>query len=190
MRPCGVLQELCDKARANNRFNVAFLAAFMLQDADACLDVLVGCGRLPEAAFFARTYCPSRCSEMLQLWKADLARVNSRAAASLADPAEYPNLFPDWDVALSVESQWEAARAAPPQRACMYPSVEGWCARDLIAMVCSRTCSAASHACSTCAQAAFMYRQARRASLCLAPPALRHCLTPPALAGKGGQAAV
>ena len=40
--------------------------------------MLVACGRLPEAAFFARTYRPSRCSEMLALWKADLRGVNAR----------------------------------------------------------------------------------------------------------------
>ena len=31
-------------------------------------------------------------------------KVNSKAAESLADPAEYPNLFEDWQIALSVES--------------------------------------------------------------------------------------
>lgn len=31
-------------------------------------------------------------------------KVNSKAAESLADPAEYPNLFEDWEIALSVEA--------------------------------------------------------------------------------------
>jgi hypothetical protein len=30
--------------------------------------------------------------------------VNSKAAESLADPAEYPNLFEDWQIALNVEA--------------------------------------------------------------------------------------
>ena len=31
-------------------------------------------------------------------------KVNSKAAESLADPAEYPNLFEDWQIALNVEA--------------------------------------------------------------------------------------
>lgn len=31
-------------------------------------------------------------------------QVNPKAAESLADPAEYPNLFEDWQVALAVEN--------------------------------------------------------------------------------------
>lgn len=131
----GRVQELCEKARAANKFNVAFMAYYMLQDADACLDVLVACGRLPEAAFFARTYRPSRCSEMLGLWKADLRGVNARAAEALADPAEYGNLFPDWEAALAVEAAWEAAQAKGPQPAAAYPAHADARSRDLIALV-------------------------------------------------------
>ena len=32
---------------------------------------------------------------MVQLWQKDLARVNPKAAESLANPEEYPNLFPN-----------------------------------------------------------------------------------------------
>lgn len=129
------LQDLYQKARTANKFNVSFLAAFMLQDADTCLDILVACGRLPEATFFARTYRPSRCSEMLQLWKSDLSKVNARAAAALADPVEYPNLFPDWDVALDAERQCRSAQEDPAKSANVYPSMAGWCGRNLIALV-------------------------------------------------------
>jgi coatomer subunit beta' len=31
-------------------------------------------------------------------------KVNPKAAESLADPQDYPNLFEDWQVALAVES--------------------------------------------------------------------------------------
>ena len=37
-------------------------------------------------------------------------QVNSKAAESLADPEEYPNLFEDWQVALSVEANAVEAR--------------------------------------------------------------------------------
>lgn len=39
-----------------------------------------------------------------------LLKVNPKAAESLADPAEYPNLFEDWQVALAVESNMTPKR--------------------------------------------------------------------------------
>ncbi|XP_010462076.1 PREDICTED: coatomer subunit beta'-2-like isoform X2 [Camelina sativa] len=53
----------------------------------------------------ARSYLPSKVSEIVALWRKDLSKVNSKAAESLADPEEYPNLFEDWQVALSVEGR-------------------------------------------------------------------------------------
>ena len=122
--------------------------------------------RTPEAALMARSYLPSKVSEIVAIWKNDLnkvpsfllfqvvigdsiqwipetacwfrkinifvtlylihefslhrfnlpqfvfliviiiisLKVNPKAAESLADPEEYPNLFEDWQVALAVES--------------------------------------------------------------------------------------
>lgn len=37
-------------------------------------------------------------------------QVNPKAAESLADPAEYPNLFEDWQVALTVEQSIASQR--------------------------------------------------------------------------------
>lgn len=37
-------------------------------------------------------------------------QINQKAAESLADPEEYPNLFEDWQVALSVEAKVVEAR--------------------------------------------------------------------------------
>jgi coatomer subunit beta' len=39
---------------------------------------------------------------VLELWKADLKQINEKAADALADPAKYPNLFPDLDWAIKV----------------------------------------------------------------------------------------
>jgi coatomer subunit beta' len=39
------------------------VARFLLGDLGGCVDLLVESGRIPEAAFFARTYLPSRISE-------------------------------------------------------------------------------------------------------------------------------
>lgn len=131
------LQELCDKARSANKLNVSFLAAFLLQDTDTCLEILVACGRWPEAAFFARTYRPSRCSEMLQLWKEDLKKVNARAAEALADPAEYPNLFPDWDLALGADRLYTVSQEDHAQSASLCSAMSGTqgCPKTLVGRV-------------------------------------------------------
>ncbi len=46
-------------AKKAKRTNVAFLALFLLGDVEACLDLLCSVGRIPEAAFLARTWCSS-----------------------------------------------------------------------------------------------------------------------------------
>lgn len=61
---------------------------------DHCLELLIRTNRLPEAAFLARTYLPSQVSRVVKLWRESLAKVNQKAAESLADPTEYENLFP------------------------------------------------------------------------------------------------
>ena len=50
------------------------------------------------------------CYSVLDLWKKDLCNVNERAAEALADPEKYPNLFPDLEWALQVESIFKAGR--------------------------------------------------------------------------------
>lgn len=74
------------RTEAAGKQNIAFVCHFLLGRLDACVDLLVGCGRLPEAAFFARTYAPSRVAEVVKLWQADLAKINPKAAESLANP--------------------------------------------------------------------------------------------------------
>lgn len=46
---------------------------------------------------------------VVSAWKSDLGAINSKAAESLADPAEYPNLFTDLDLAVKAE-QWSAVQ--------------------------------------------------------------------------------
>ena len=41
--------------------------------------------------------------QVVKLWREDLAHINPKAAESLADPAQYPNLFPNLDLALHAE---------------------------------------------------------------------------------------
>jgi coatomer subunit beta' len=42
-------------------------------------------------------------SQAVAQWRADLAKVNAKAAEALADPGQYSNLFRDWDLALQAE---------------------------------------------------------------------------------------
>lgn len=81
-------------AQSAGQNNVAFLSNFVLGKCEQCLEILISTNRLPEAAFFARTYLPSQVSRVVGLWRQNLASVNKKAADSLADPTEYENLFP------------------------------------------------------------------------------------------------
>ena len=112
------------EAVASGRFNVAFTCLFSTGDLDGCVDLLVNAGRIPEAAFFARTYIPSRMGDLVKLWREDLKTVNKKAAESLADPAEFPNLFPDLELAMRAESDAERRRGAGAP-ASDYPRFEG-----------------------------------------------------------------
>ena len=53
---------------------------------EKCLQILLDSNRIPEAAFFARTYLPSEISRIVELWREQLSKVNERAGQSLADP--------------------------------------------------------------------------------------------------------
>ncbi|XP_022948530.1 coatomer subunit beta'-2-like [Cucurbita moschata] len=99
------ITQLATLAKEQGKNNVAFLCLFMLGRLEDCLQLLVESNRIPEAALMARSYLPSKVSEIVAIWRKDLNKVNPKAAESLADPEEYPNLFDDWQVALSVESR-------------------------------------------------------------------------------------
>jgi coatomer subunit beta' len=63
---------------------------------EEAIDLLIKTDRIPEAAMLARTYAPDQISKIVGLWKAGLESKNrKKTAESLADPAEYPNLFPE-----------------------------------------------------------------------------------------------
>ncbi|CAL9684704.1 unnamed protein product [Knipowitschia caucasica] len=95
--------KLAEGADSDGKTNVAFLAYFMQGRLDKCLDLLIRTERLPEAAFLARTYLPSQVSRVVGLWKQSLSRQNQKAAAALADPCSYSNLFPGLQRALVAE---------------------------------------------------------------------------------------
>lgn len=116
-----MVQRLGDDAIGAGMNNVAFLTRFLSGDLNACLEILISTNRIPEAAFFARTYLPSQISRVVQLWKQSLSTVNAKASQSLADPVQYENLFPGLLDALKTEQFLEQRRQRMPASA--YPSV-------------------------------------------------------------------
>lgn len=85
--------------------NVAFAALLELGDTTGCIDLLISTDRIPEAAFFARTYAPSQASRVVKAWKSDLeSKKKQKIAVGIADPEDDPDLFGDeWQEALSME---------------------------------------------------------------------------------------
>ena len=59
-----MISRLADTGTDAGKNNVGFMSNYLLGNLDGCLDLLVSTGRLPEAAFFARTRLPSRLSEV------------------------------------------------------------------------------------------------------------------------------
>nr|CAG4643737.1 EOG090X01FO [Lepidurus arcticus] len=113
---------LSDATKEAGKNNIAFLTRFLLGDLEACLETLIQTNRLPEAAFFARTYLPSQISRVVQLWKDSLGKVNAKAGQSLADPQEYDNLFPGLANAVKAEQYCRAERQTR-KTAAAYPTL-------------------------------------------------------------------
>lgn len=90
-----LMSSIGDQSRKSGQFNIAFLSNFVLGKLETCLEILIENQRLPEAAFFTRTYLPSEMSRVVNLWREKLKTMNmERAAQSLANPIDYENLFP------------------------------------------------------------------------------------------------
>lgn len=132
------MEELAKMAQAKGKTNIAFVSYLLTGNVEECANLLIATNRLPEAAFFARTYLPSRVEEIVSLWKGDLSKVSETAANALADPASNPELFPDSDVALQVEKMFFAQREATKATgisATDYPTAKEDLNLDLIALV-------------------------------------------------------
>ncbi|KAF0720490.1 Aste57867_283 [Aphanomyces stellatus] len=112
------LAELADLATAKARHNVAFICLFLLGRLKACVQLLVETKRLPEAAFFARSYDPAAIDAVLGAWREDLAQVSTRAAKALADPAKNVELFENFELSV------RAAQAAVAEQQLVYPAKE------------------------------------------------------------------
>ena len=107
-----LMASIGEKSRATGQFNIAFLSNFVLGKLDECLDILIENQRLPEAAFFCRTYLPSQISRVVGLWREKLKQMNmERSAQSLANPTDYENLFPGLVDACKTEQFLEQNRS-------------------------------------------------------------------------------
>ncbi|VDO70375.1 unnamed protein product, partial [Heligmosomoides polygyrus] len=114
-----LLNKLKADSSTNGHHNVHFTTSLLLGDVDACIEALIATDRIPEAAFFARTHCPSQLPRVMGLWKdkADRLQKNTtrKIAESLADPVRYENLFPEYSSSLRAESYLrELAKLAVP----------------------------------------------------------------------------
>uniref|UniRef100_M4BLE0 Beta'-coat protein n=2 Tax=Hyaloperonospora arabidopsidis (strain Emoy2) TaxID=559515 RepID=M4BLE0_HYAAE len=97
------LVRLAGLAREKRRYNIAFICWLLLGKTTDCVEVLKETKRFPEAAFFARSYCPSKMQLVMDKWRDDLAAVSSRAAKALADPAHNPALFENLQLSMQAE---------------------------------------------------------------------------------------
>lgn len=101
----------------------------------------------------SRTYLPSKTSEVVALWRDDLKTVNRKAAEALADPGEYVNLFPNFDLALQAE-KIAAARYASLRPASDFPMVEANPLRDPIEVCPTRNGCGFFCTCAECCRSA------------------------------------
>lgn len=117
---CGnanLVQKIGQIANEKNIKNISFLSHFILADKEKALEDLIQTDRLPEAAFFARTYLPSQVSRVIGLWKESvtLKSKNEKSAQALADPFEYENLFPDFAKSLAAEKYYKENYESKPR---------------------------------------------------------------------------
>lgn len=90
-----LMSSIGEESRKNGQFNISFLSNFVLGRLDTCLEILIENQRLPEAAFFCRTYLPSEISRVVNLWREKLKQLGmERSAQAIANPTDYENLFP------------------------------------------------------------------------------------------------
>ncbi|KAI9208226.1 coatomer WD associated region-domain-containing protein [Polychytrium aggregatum] len=105
------LKYLAELAASKGRNNISFLCHLLLSEVEECAQILKATHRIPEAALMARTFTPSLISPMLSAWKASLVQEGkTKTAESLADPKDYPNLFPDIQYALVAEDAFMRRR--------------------------------------------------------------------------------
>lgn len=118
-----MISKLATSAEAVGKNNVAFLAKFLLGDAEKAFEVLLATKRYPEAAFFAKCYVPSQTSRAVKLWKEELAKVSEKSAQALADPEDYENLFPGLQDSIKAEEFLKQQHLSGRKPATEFPNI-------------------------------------------------------------------
>ncbi|VDN01653.1 unnamed protein product [Thelazia callipaeda] len=120
------LSKLASDAQLSAQYNSSFISYLLLGDLDKCLEILISTDRLPEAAFFAHTYCPSMVDHVVSLWKAKISRkiLNGQKnfGESIAEPSKYPNLFSDFNESLKAEQFLKHLAKLPVKASTRVPS--------------------------------------------------------------------
>jgi len=106
-----MIDKLASSSLVGGKNNVAFLSFFIRGELEQCLELLISTKRMPEAAFFARSYLPSKLPQVLTWWKDHVATLSEKASKSLANPEEYKNLFPNYEQSLVEEAEREGLSA-------------------------------------------------------------------------------
>ncbi|XP_070562088.1 coatomer subunit beta'-like isoform X2 [Ptychodera flava] len=88
-----MVEKVAKTADTGKQSNVAFVSNFLLGRVEECIELLIKTNRIPEAAFFARSFMPSKMAQIVELWKECLGRTDKKKANALADPVQYENLF-------------------------------------------------------------------------------------------------
>ncbi|KAH9588991.1 WD40 repeat [Trypanosoma melophagium] len=88
------ISKLGDACVANGKANIAFTCFHLSERYADNVELLCRAGQVAEAAFYARTYCHSKVEEVVARWKVVLATL-PRVREAIANPAAYPNLFPN-----------------------------------------------------------------------------------------------
>ena len=104
------LKTLADQASSAGSHNVAFSCLWNIGNLDGCIDLLVRTNRISEAVLFAQTYKPSRCKEIVGLWRGGLERGGKGKVSRIlgvppADGEGDEDLFPEWDEYLRLEKR-------------------------------------------------------------------------------------
>lgn len=104
------LRALTAQAEAAGAHNIAFSCLWLLADVDACIDLLIRANRAAEAVLFAQTYKPSRCKEVVGVWRAWLekagkAKVGRMLGVPPQDGEGDEDLFPEWEDWLRLEKE-------------------------------------------------------------------------------------
>jgi coatomer subunit beta' len=128
------IKSLAQMAMEKEKNNVAFICHLLCGDVEESIDILCSTNRAPEAAFMARTFLPSKISDVVTLWKESLIKSNKKKVAeAIANPVDYENLFPDIKYARMVEYGLKAKKDKGPIPATDYLEWKDVLDLDLIA---------------------------------------------------------